>query len=157
MPEILRHEPNFLVLIAGWGPLQSELQALIEQLGVSQSVRLLGYAKEIRNVLESADLYIQPSLCETTGFALLEAGGLGLPLLGSRAGGIPEVIVEGVNGLLFPPRDPQGIAEAVLKLARNPELRRQCGIAARERVRREFHPADMISATTKVYLRMLES
>jgi len=155
LPEILREEPKALAVIAGRGPQEGELRELAQQLGVAHALRLLGFVDEIRDVLEAADIYIQPSLCETTGIALLEAGCLCVPLLGSAVGGIPEVIVDGVTGLLFPPRDPEQLAGTAIRLLRNPELGAQLGRAARERVKQEFLPADMVAKTTEVYLRML--
>ena len=155
LPAILQHQPTALAVIAGKGPLEGELRDLAKQLGVSHALRLLGFVNEIRDVLEAADVYIQPSLCETTGFALLEAGCLCVPLLGSAVGGIPEVIIDGVTGLLFPPRDPEQIAAKVTRLLQEPALGERLGRAAQERVKQEFSPADMVAATSALYLRML--
>jgi glycosyltransferase involved in cell wall biosynthesis len=156
MPEILRSQPRALALIGGRGPLEGELRRLAEQLGVAHAVRFLGFIGEIRDLMECLDLYVQPSLCETTGIALLEAGGMRMPLAGSSVGGIPEVIIDGETGLLFPPRDPPALAAAVLRLLGDPALRTRLGNAARERVATVFTLARMVAETMAVYRQLLD-
>jgi glycosyltransferase involved in cell wall biosynthesis len=79
----------------------------------------------------------------------------GKPVVATRVGGVPEVVVDGVTGLLVPPRNPEALADAILRLLRDPDLMRQMGQAGQERVRRHFSVEQMVRRTEVLYEELL--
>ena len=155
MPAVVEQAPQTILLLAGTGPLLSDLRELAERMGVGSAIRFLGFVGEIRDLLEGLDIYVQPSLCEVTPYAVLEAAGMGLPVAGSTAGGIPEEVIDGQSGLLFPPRDSANISSALIKLVKDPALRERFGRAGHERVAHVFSLAKMMAEITSLYQGML--
>ena len=106
LPAILQKFPEIQVAIAGTGPQETELRRMAARAGVSASIHWLGFCSNARTLLEAADIYVQPSLVEACPMALLEAGAMGLPVVASAVGGVPEVIIQGETGLLVPRMEP---------------------------------------------------
>lgn len=102
-----------------------------------------------------AALFVQPSFYETFGIACLEAMCFGLPVVATQVGGLPEVVEDGVTGILVPPNDPQALAEAVLSLLRDPERRRQMGRRGREKVLAQFTPERVADLSEALYWEVL--
>jgi glycosyltransferase involved in cell wall biosynthesis len=118
-----------------WGG-RALVHALARQLGVEDRVVLTGALPRAEVVREfaNADLFVLPSLFDCTPIVLVEAMAAGLPIVTTRVGGIPEVVVEGETALLCAPNDPAGLASAIATLAADPALRRRFGTKGRERV-----------------------
>jgi glycosyltransferase involved in cell wall biosynthesis len=131
----LLKSPGVQVLLVGDGPERPALEQEVRKLGISDRVHLLGFVSHDRvpAVLSHADLLVLPSLYEELGTVLLEAMWVGLPIVASRTGGIPDVIDDGVNGLLVPPEQPEVLAGAIDRVLQNPDLARRLGEAARKR------------------------
>jgi glycosyltransferase involved in cell wall biosynthesis len=87
--------------------------------------------------------------------AVLEAMAAGKPVVATRVGGVPEVVDDGVTGLLVPPRDPDALADAVVRLLRDPNRMRRMGQAGLERVRRHFSVEQMVRRTEALYEELL--
>lgn len=155
IPQLLRSFPQLVVLIAGEGPLRAALEEHAESIGVQANVRFIGFTQEVQSVLDCLDVFVLPSLCETLGYAHLEAMATGIPAVGTTVGGVPEVIVHGATGLLVPPRDSDSLAAALRKLLESKELRRTMGAAGRERVARRFNEAEMVGKTLDLYRELL--
>jgi len=102
------------------------------------------------------DVFVQPSLWEGLPLALLLAMGAGLPVVGTRVSGISEVIFEGVNGLLVPPKDSAALARAILELHSRPDKREQWGRAAKETVTRHYSQEAMLRRLEGLYLALWE-
>lgn len=153
---ILRSEhPLALVAIAGAGPLREELAAQAAAAGVADRVVFLGFQSDVTLVLDACDVFVLSSLSEALPFALLEAMAHELPAVGTTVGGVPEVIIPGETGFLAAPRDPTSLAAAIRPLLLSAELRERMGRAARERVFKHFHEADMVRKTIEVYHQVL--
>jgi glycosyltransferase involved in cell wall biosynthesis len=120
---------------------ESELRALTQRVGVAEQVVWPGRQSDVRDWLGMADVAVLASREEAGPLAFAEAGAMGLPLIGTRVGGIPEIIVPGETGLLFESGDVQACAAALVALARNPEQRRQLGRGAQALVRAHFNAA----------------
>ncbi len=121
--------PGLTFTIAGAGPMEGELRALAERLGISARVTLTGFLDQssLRERMRTAQIFLHPSETirgDTEGVpnGLLEAMALGLPVVATRHGGIPEAIEDGVSGILCDERDADGVADAVRKLVRDPAL-----------------------------------
>jgi glycosyltransferase involved in cell wall biosynthesis len=149
--------PGAHLAIGGTGILREQLEAKAAMLGVTDFVTFLGFRSDVNEVLDACDIFAMPSLCETLGYALLEAMAHKLPAVGTTVGGIPEVIVPSETGLLAPPRDPAALANALKPLLESAELRERMGRAGRERVVRHFQETEMVRKTIDVYRQMLES
>jgi glycogen(starch) synthase len=119
----------------GDGPERPALEQEVSKLVISDRVHLLGFVahEHVPAVLSHADLLVLPSLYEELGTVLLEAMWVGLPIVASRTGGIPDVIDDGVNGLLVPPEQPEVLAGAIDRVLQSPDLARRLGEAARKR------------------------
>jgi glycosyltransferase involved in cell wall biosynthesis len=154
----LRNEfPNLLLVLAGSGPQEGELRRQAVRLGLAERVRFLGFRQDVQTVLDALDVFALPSLCETFGYALIEAMATCLPAVGFDVGGVPEIIVQGQTGFVVPARDPEKMAKALRTLLRSAELRQQFGEAARDRVVKHFREQDMVSRTIKLYRELLAS
>jgi len=143
--------PRLCVVIVGDGPLREELKRIASARGLAGAVRLLGTRADIPECLAGMDLYVQPSLNEGMGRALVEAMAAGRPVVASRVGGIPSLIEHRRTGLLVPPGDPDALAEAIAELITHPELARALGHAARQRIDATFSVAAMVRAVEAVY------
>lgn len=126
---------------------EQSLYQLVGQLHREQQVCWLGKRSDIRDILPAFDIYVHPSDSEGLPVSLMEAAAAGLPLIGTRVGGIPELIEDGVNGILIEQGNGTQLAAAIELLATNPALRAQYAIAARETAYARF---DMNRQTDKL-------
>ncbi len=136
--------PDVLFLLAGSGPESSSLKQLARDLNLESHVRFLGNLSQdqLRRYYTLADVFMMvgrevPNDVEGFGLVYLEANACGTPVIGARAGGVPDAIQDGETGLLVPPEDPAAAAEALTRLLTNPELAQRLGEQGRERVRTE--------------------
>jgi len=148
--------PNLVCLFVGEGETYLELQELAEQLGVQDSVRFLGFRPDAVQLMVGLDVVVLPSTAkEGLGVALIEAGFLGKPTVGSNCPGIDEVIVNGETGLLVPPTDSWALAEAIATVLSDPALGRRLGEAARARVSATFTMESMAARAEEIYVQLL--
>jgi glycosyltransferase involved in cell wall biosynthesis len=132
------------------------LRARIAELGLGKVVRLLGERRDLPDVFAAADLAAHTSIHpEPFGLVVLEAMAQGLPVVGPREGAIPELVRDGEDGVLVPPRDPAALAAAIAALAGAPQRRSQLGESARARVRERFDTAHQARAAEAIYQRVL--
>lgn len=141
-------------LCAGTGSQAAVLAARRDALGLRDRVRFLGQVAAVPELLAAADVVVLPSLQEGLGVAAIEAMAAGRPLIVSRAGGLPEVVGDGVAGLLVEPGDAAGLAAALRRVARDPATARALGDAGRARARERFSVEAMASATRALYRRL---
>lgn len=120
-------------IAAGDGPLEGRIGSLAEELKLQGRFHFLGRREDIGSVLAAMDVFVLASRMEGLGTATLEAMAAGLPVVGTDAGGIPEVVSSWTNGLLVPAEDPRRLAEAMLLLCRDGDMRRRFGEASRDR------------------------
>lgn len=122
------------------------------------NVHFLGLCEEpVRErALSWCDLFVAPSLYESFGFIYLEAMAHAKPVIGCRVGGVPEVVDDGVTGLLVPPEDPEALAAAILRLLADPDLRQRMGAEGRRTVQSRFSVSQMIDRNLALYEQVLE-
>ncbi len=137
--------------IVGDGPLLAALRARAAQAGVAELVWLPGARTDVADILRSLDVFAMSSIAEGTPGSALEAMASALPVVGTRVGGIPEVIADGVTGALVPPSDPAALAAALARYAADPALAASHGAAGRERVRRLYDMGAMVAAYQGLY------
>lgn len=126
--------------VLGGGPLQASLQDRVNRLGLAQAVTLMGSVKAVETFLNEADLYLHAAQPEPLGLAVLEAMACGLPAVVLDGGGVSELMVNGVNGLLVPRRHAGEFARAILQLTQDPEVYAACSLGARRTA--EAHDMD---------------
>src|SRR5215203_1627961 len=133
----LLEDPSALVLLVGDGPERKALECEAKRLGVADRLHFVGFVahERVPAVLAHADLLVLPSLYEELGTVLLEAMQAALPIVASKTGGSPDVIEEGVNGLLVPPGEPEALAHAIDRLLAERDLARRLSEVAQERVK----------------------
>jgi sugar transferase (PEP-CTERM/EpsH1 system associated) len=135
--------PDAHLVIVGDGPLLGDLRSMADGIGIGEAVHFVGYQPHSAPYLRAMDVFTLTSRSEGMPQAVLEACVMGLPVVASRVGGLPEVISDGVTGILFEPDDDQGIANALCDLLGDPRKRRDLGVAAKARVQANFSVARM--------------
>jgi len=147
---VLEKHPKVKFALVGGGKRKGQLMEIARGFGVAGSVEFLGYRHDIAEVLGERDVYVQPSLSEGLCMAVIEAMATGLPVVGTNVGGIPESVVESVNGFLVPPGDPGRLEEKILQLVEDPLLREQMGREGRRIVEEKYGFRMMIEDFEKV-------
>lgn len=154
---LLRDYPDLRVLIAGEGPLKAELTALAESFAdVSDRVLMLGYRSDVPDVLAALDVAVSSSLFEGSPLAVMEFMEAARPIVATTVGGVPDLIDDGVHGLLVPPGDADALGAAIRRMLDDREAARAMGERARERRRREFDIELTVRRFESLYLRLLE-
>jgi glycosyltransferase involved in cell wall biosynthesis len=154
-PALLAHHPGARIVIAGEGELLPALQAQAAELGLAERVLFPGFRTDVPALLRACDLFCFPSHLEGLGTSVLDALARGCPIVSTTAGGIPEMIVRGVHGLLVPPRDPAALAAGMLWMLEHPAEARAMGAAGRQRVERDFTCERTAQRTLAEYGRLL--
>jgi glycosyltransferase involved in cell wall biosynthesis len=156
--QIASLEPALHCLIVGDGELRSLLQAKIEQSGLSGRIMLVGYLERdsVLSVLKASDFFVMPSRQEGTPIALLEAAAIGVPILATSSGGIPELVENGKQAVLVPPGDPAALASGLLELSQNPQRRQKLAAQAQAHVAEAFSLEAQVQATQSAYQKALE-
>jgi glycosyltransferase involved in cell wall biosynthesis len=150
MPAVLARQPSARLLLVGDGPLRANLEAEARSLGVAERVHFAGYQRDVASMLGAMDLVVLPSVREGLPLSLLEAMAAGRPVVATRVGGMPEVVVDGMTGRLVPPADPAALAEAIGAILDSPRCAEQMGEAGRARAQ-DFSDAAMLDRLSAVY------
>ncbi len=143
--------PTAKFRVAGDGPLRPELERLAADLGLGERVSFLGVLDEMRPFFESVHVLAVSSVAEGTPLSIVEAMGAAVPIVATRAGGIPEQVTDGRNGYLVEPRDPAALAERIGSLLADPGAAPRLGEAGRARAHSEFRVEAMTDAIESVY------
>jgi glycosyltransferase involved in cell wall biosynthesis len=137
--------PQMRLVIVGSGPERDGLEQLARRCGAADSIRFLGIRSDVRELLPAFDVYVNCSLHEGISLTIMEAMAAALPVIATRVGGNPEVVVDGETGLLVPSRSTGSLVSALSALMRDPERRRQMGEAGRWRVAHDFDIRRMVA------------
>jgi glycosyltransferase involved in cell wall biosynthesis len=143
-------------LLIGDGSLRLSLERKVKEWGLEGFVLFLGWQEDVVGYLEALDVLVMPSLNEGVGRAALEAQAVGVPVVASRVGGIPEVVRDNETGLLFAPGDPAACAEAVIALLEDDGKRRRFGAAGRAWVRENYSVEKMVRSFESLYRSVLK-
>jgi glycosyltransferase involved in cell wall biosynthesis len=159
LPAILRAAPGTRLIVVGrlsHGEYHERTRSVAHELGVQGNIIWAGQRDDALHILAATDVCVHPSLKEPLGRAVMEAMALGLPVVGTAVGGIPEMIVSGHTGILVPPADSEALADAVIGLLLDPGKRRMFGEAGRRRALGRFSPAVHALRTEEVYGHVLK-
>lgn len=158
MVEVRRAVPDVRWLVIGKGDphYTAKLTDLIAKNGLEGLTRFLGYQTDIFPFLHAMDCVVLPSIMEGFGFVLVEAMAVGKPVIASRVGGIPEIVEDGVTGILVDPRDSRSLAKQIVLLLQDPQRRLTMGRAGKRRVQEHFTRKRMNEQLCEVYGELLE-
>jgi L-malate glycosyltransferase len=148
-------EVDAVLLLVGEGPERSSAQALGRRLGIQDRLRFLGTRQSIEEIASMADVLLLPSELESFGLSALEAMAAGVPVVGSDAGGLPEVVRHTETGFLLPVGDVEGMAARTLEILKDEERRREMGQAGRRRAESLFGADRVVSQYEQVYEKVL--
>ena len=152
---VLGRVPNARLVFVGDGELRPELERLVASLGVGPAVSFLGWRSDLCSVHATLDVLTLSSLSEGTPLALIEAMAAGRATIATSAGGTPDVVADGITGLLVPARDSEALADAMVRLAGDPALRARMGAAGRARSL-EYRLGRLVAEVERLYRRGLD-
>ncbi len=140
------------LLIAGDGAARADREALARERGLdTKQIRFLGFRGDVPDLLAASDFFLLPSLTEGLPLSVLEAMSHGLPIVATDVGGIPELVTDGVHGLLVPPKSPDLLAAAIAQVVGDADLRGRFGAAGKLRVTEDFSFDGMICQYETLY------
>ncbi|MFB3853236.1 MAG: glycosyltransferase [Vicinamibacterales bacterium] len=150
-PRVLQHAPDARFIVLGEGELRPALERRIAELGLREHVVLPGFRNDVLALLKSFDVFVMSSVTEGLGTSLLDAMAARRAIVATHAGGIPEVVEDGLTGLLVPPADSAALAASILKLLSDEDLRSRLAREGERRVRERFNVDRMVDATLEAY------
>ena len=151
MSIVVKEAPGTRLMLVGDGPERHGVERLIDRLDLREHVLLTGFRSDIPNLLRCSDVVVLCSETESAPLALLEGMSCGLPVIATGVGGIPEIVEDGVNGFLVPPKHPEAIAERILELNGDGGLRARLGEAARKTVLERYTADKVVSQYEEIY------
>jgi glycosyltransferase involved in cell wall biosynthesis len=151
---VRRSFPDARFVLVGHGPLEGSLRRQVRQMGLQDHVIFTGVRSDAPRLAASFDLFALPSIHEGLSIALIEALSVGTPTVVTGAGGILEVVTEGVNGVVVPPRDPAALGDAIVDVLNDPALRRRLAKAGKVRAA-DFDIREAVRRIEDVYRGLL--
>ena len=148
---LLENDCIVRLLVLGNGPLEQEYRNAVRDMGITEQVCFLGFVDNPLDYVVDFDAFVMPSLNEGIPLALLEAMGLGVPVIASRVGGIPEVVNDGSTGLLVEPQSVDGLYNACLRLFRDADLRKGLATRAEKHIKDDFSAGKTVQETLALY------
>lgn len=155
LPKLRQQFPEIQVIFFGKGSAEADLKNLIRELGLENCAHLAGFRDDLARILPCLDLLVHPALMEGLGVSLLQASSAGVPIVASRAGGIPEAVRDGLNGLLVPPGDVDALEQAIARILGDAALARRMGQAGQALIEQEFSVDGMVEGNLAVYQELL--
>jgi glycosyltransferase involved in cell wall biosynthesis len=153
--QVLERADEAVFLFAGDGELRDEIATQIQEAGLTQKVRLLGFRSDIRDLMTVADIVVLSSDYEGFPYVLMESAARGTPVVCTEVGGVRHAVKDGETGILVPPRDPSALAQALLELTGNLEKRQQFSKADCEHAEAAFTTKKVVENTAAFYHRVL--
>jgi glycosyltransferase involved in cell wall biosynthesis len=138
-------------------PYRDRIRAQARRLDLGERLVLEGFRDDYRTVIGASDVFVLPSVYDTLPSIVIEAMGMGVPVVATNVGGVPEQVEDGVTGVLVPPNDPTALADAVLALLDDPDRRQRMGKAARTRALEVFGLESYVARTRALYEELLGS
>ena len=148
---VCRDFPEAIFVLIGDGKERRSLEEQVRQARLEKNVLFLGSRRDVPELLACCDLFVLPSEAEGLPNAILEAMAAGLPVVGTSVGGIPEIITDGVNGVLVPAKNPHALAEAILRILQNPHLAKELSQAGQETARTQFGFDRLLAELEQLY------
>jgi glycosyltransferase involved in cell wall biosynthesis len=150
-----RSHPEIQLVFVGKGELEEDLREETFRMGISDRVTFLGWRDDIPEIMQVLDIFVLPSLNEGMGRVLVEAMAAGKPIVASSVGGIPDLVIQGENGLLVPAADTKALASGIKFLIANPEKRKEMGEKGRK-IAIQYGSDSMVQKIDQLYQDLLE-
>ena len=157
MATVVFHHPDVHTLFIGDGYLREDLQAQVKDLNLCSHIHFLGNRADVPSLLAASDLFALPSLWEGLSMALLEAMAAGKPIVATAVSGTGQVLTHGETGLIVPPGDSQGLAEAIAQLLADPAQAQAMGHTAKKQVTMNFSAQKQADEHLTLYRQVLNS
>ena len=154
-PRVIERFPNARFFIVGEGELRPMLQERIDRLGLGGKMILTGFLRDVGDALAAMDLFVLSSHLEGLCTSLLDAMIMRVPVVATRTGGVPDVVKDGTNGYLAEPRNPEQLADCIIRLLEDRDARSRFVENAYNRVMEHFTTDKMVEGTAAVYRRIL--
>ncbi len=151
LPQVIQYEPQFRLILVGDGSERLPLEKLADELGIRNHIEFLGERKDVSELLKTAGFFVSSSKTEGISLTLLEAMAVGLPIVTTRVGGNPEIVVEGETGKLVPSQNPDALAKAICQMLDERPLWPTYADAARARVEQNFNARTMVMNYERLY------
>jgi L-malate glycosyltransferase len=151
---VVQDLPDARFVILGEGELREHLEKQVHAHHLEKHVLLPGFRTDVLGCIKGFDLFVMSSVTEGLGTSLLDAMAASRPIVATTAGGIPEIVEDGVNGLLVPPRDARALAAAIVRALGDRGLRDRLGAAGFARVNERFTVDRMVAGTVEVYVKV---
>lgn len=152
----VKEYPKMKLWLIGVGSLRSAMERLVTEKDLDEKVLFIGEVPDVRNFLAACDIFVLSSDWEGFGIVIAEAMAVGKSVVATAVDGVPELVEDGVTGILVPPRDPQALAQGILRLAEDPDLRQRMGDAAQKRAIERFDISKTAKEYEALYLKLLE-
>lgn len=149
--DISKKFPGVTLLIVGDGYLRQNLERRVDELGIKGKVTFTGFQENVYKFLGKMDIFVLPSRTEGSPLSIFEAMAIGLPVIATNIGGIPEIVINEVTGLLVALENTNELSRAIVKLLSNPDIMKKMGEEGRARVITHFHPNKFISHHESIY------
>jgi len=154
--EILEKRTDVHFLVVGSGPERDSLEEYTRKLGIPEHVTFTGFVSDVTELMPDLNLLIVPSLWEGFGLTALEAMAVGVPVVATSVGGLPEIVEHGTTGLLVPPADEAGLTRGISWMLDHPQEAVEMAAAARCVVEQKFTASAMARKTEELYRRLKE-
>lgn len=153
LPLIVKYYPDLKVIICGGGPQKPYLKKIVKMNNLSRVVEFVGDVPhdKVPEYIGKMDVFVMPSLSESFGVSALEAESMEIPVIATNTGGIPETVINGVTGLLVESNDPESLANAIIKLLSNRNLRTEMGKNGRKLVIEKYRWQENMKKVEKIY------
>lgn len=151
MPLILKEIPSVKLLVAGQGPEEANLKKLTQDLSLIDQVHFRNTINQTQDLLPAFDVFVMPSLMEGLGLSVMEAQACGIPVVASRVGGLVDLIEDGRSGFLVPAKDPEILADRIIKIIQDPQKAKMMADQARSNIEKCFTAELMLKQTLEIY------
>ena len=157
MTMVVKRAQNARLVLVGDGPERYDVERLIDHLGLSRNVLVTGFRSDVADLLRCSDIFVLCSQSESAPLALLEGMSSGLPVVATSVGGIPEIVRDGFNGFLVPPKHPEALAAKIIELNEDKQLRRRLGEAARSTILERYTAENVVQRYEEVLERVIKN
>lgn len=155
LAQLCATHPSVRLVLAGEGPMRAAMESLAQTLGLGDAITFLGHRDDVPDLMAASDVLLLTSRSEGVPQAVTQGLGLGMPVVATAVGGVPELVIDQQTGLLVPPENVEAVVAALARLIEAPAFARQLGEAGAKHVRAHFSSAAMLDATEQLYARLL--
>jgi glycosyltransferase involved in cell wall biosynthesis len=157
VPHILKEIPDTVFVLAGNGPTLDKIKSMVKEMDLEKHILFPGLRPDVPDILKSIDIFVLPTLQEALGTSILEAMAMEKPVVSSRVDGVPEIVKEGITGLLVEPDNPETLAKAIITLLRDKNRARKMGVEGRKLAEQYFTVDKMVNGMHDLYTSLLKS